>query len=363
MSPYPGTCQDVFTAEIIKELRALKKKINRLEEEVSKKDHDIQDPANNFQVKTTQSHDMTLPKAELVVDTQINKYTKGYVLIKYAEDDIDPVTVDKATLILGGVPETYGLYFKGGMYCVHFGESKTYVVSDPLTLQVFEIGESAVEAGYESDWLSAGAGMFHGNIQEDFNIESRINGYFADGNIHNPEDTLGGLSLKIGASYLSNVADSNTLQGEAQDINGDGNLNDLNDYVHGIAAYLVAEYDKYSFGAQYITGTDDFEAGEMGYAVDHNGVASKTEPSAWNFEFAFRPIQPLQLAAKYEGTNDMFGLYPEHQYGGAVSWELLKYTTLYAEYLHGEFDGDNQNANGLTEDERDLITLQLAVVF
>ncbi|MDY7037199.1 MAG: hypothetical protein SV375_13670 [Thermodesulfobacteriota bacterium] len=94
------------------------------------------------------------------------------------------------------------------------------------------------------------------------------------------------------------MADSDTLEGEVQDLNGDGLPNDLNDDVGGLAAYLVAEYGQFSFGAEYITALDDF-----------------------------------------------------------------LYSTLSAEYLHGEYDDNNQSGDGMIEGERDLFTLQLAIEF
>lgn len=111
------------------------------------------------------------------------------------------------------------------------------------------------------------------------------------------------------------------------------------------------------------TGLDNFHAGEMGYAVDRSGVNRETKPAAWNFELAYRPMDPLQLAVKYEGSGDMFGLFPEKQYGFAVSYDLFKSTTLSAEYLHGEYDDNNRNHDGTVEDSRDGVTLQLAVEF
>ncbi|MBW2027078.1 MAG: LbtU family siderophore porin, partial [Deltaproteobacteria bacterium] len=231
------------------------------------------------------------------------------------------------TIRLGGIEQTYNLYLQAGKYYPHFGELNTWFISDPLTLEVFEIQESAVEAGYEGEWFSAGAGIFHGDVQKVGDDESRLKGFFADLNFHNPEGTMGGVSLLAGASYMDNVADTDTLQDE---------VNQIKDYVDGLALYLVADYGKFSFGAEYITALDDFRAGEMAYAVDRNGNARKSSPAAWNFEFAYRPVDPLQLAVKYEGTKDLFGLYPEKQYGVAISYDLFESTTLSAEYLHGE---------------------------
>jgi len=170
---------------------------------------------------------------------------------------------------------------------------------------------------------------------------------------------LGGVSLLMGLSYLSSVADSDTLEGEVNDINGDGDVNDIRDYVDGVAAYLVAEYGQFSFGAEYIAALNDFRAGEMAYAVNRLGAAVDTRPAAWNFEFAYRPIDNVQLALRYEGSDEMYDLFPQDQYGFAVSWELFKYTTLSGEYLHGEYE---DNATNVDRDQ-DIFTMQLAIEF
>ncbi|MBW1802848.1 MAG: LbtU family siderophore porin, partial [Deltaproteobacteria bacterium] len=262
-----------------------------VEVEFGHEDHDVKDPANNHRTVSADNDDITLATLELGIDAQINKYAQGHVLFLYEEDeDEDRVRIDEGTIKIGGIEETYGSYLLAGKYYPHFGELNSWFVSDPLTLEIFEIRESAAQAGIEQDWFSAGLGVFHGDIEENFEDESKVNGFFADANLHNPEGTLGGLSLLIGASYLSNVADSDTLQDEVVDLDADGIPNDLRDYIDGIAAYFVAEYGKFSFGAEYITALDDFLAGEMGYAVDRNGAPTKTKPAAWNLEFAFRPI-------------------------------------------------------------------------
>ena len=408
MMPANALCRAMSNDAIVQELKALKERINKLEKQLTEKDkeieqikaeaaikneeapgesgelkwfdrievsgaieveyghesHDVKDPANNLRSVSTDDDDIVLATVELGIDAQINKYTQGHVLLLYEEDeDGDRVRLDEGTIRLGGIEETYGFYLLAGKYYPHFSELNSYLVSSPLTSEMFEMRETAAQVGFENDWVSTGLGVFHGDIEDDLEDESKINGFFADTNIHNPEDTLGGLSLLVGVSYLNNVADTDTLEGEAQDLNGDGLTNDLNDDVDGFAAYLVAEYGKFSFGAEYITALDDFLAGEMGYAVDRNGINRRTKPAAWNLEFAFRPIDPLQLAVRYEGTDEMFGLFPEDQWGGAVSWEIFKYTTLSAEYLHGEYDDNNLNGDGMIEDERDLFTLQLAIEF
>lgn len=398
-----GFCQSMSQEEIINEIRSLKSRISKLENMLTKKDkeikelkeerkeaseevksdrwtdrvdvsaaieveygyegHDLKDPANNLQPSTTDDSDLVLASFEVGLDAEINRYTQAHVTLKYQEDDNEAFNVDEGTITFGGTDETHGIYLMVGKYCPHFGELNSYFVSSPLTAQVFETGETALQIGVEQDWFSSSLGVFHGNVNEQFETENTINGFFADLNLHNPEDTLNGWSFLLGASYLSNVADSDTLEGQINDINTDTAINDIADYVNGVAAYLVAKYGIFGFGVEYITALDDFRAGEMSYALDRNGVTRSTKPSAWNLELALSPKEDLQFGIKYEGTNDLFGLLPEHQYGAFASWNPFKNTTLSGEYLRGIYDENNQNANGLTEDDRDLFTIQLAVEF
>lgn len=316
-----------------------------IEGEFSREKQTLKNPA-----RETRDDDFSLATVELGIEAQINKYTTGNVVLLYGDDeDEDRVRLDEGTITIGGIEETHGLYFLGGKYYPHFGELNSYFVSDPLNVEIFEIQESAAQVGYEGDWFAAGAGAFHGDVQKIGDDESRIKGFFADANFHNPEDTLGGLSLLIGASYLNNVADTN-LQDEVVGIK---------DYVAGLAGYFVAEYGQFSFGAEYISALDEFHPGEMAYAVDRAGIAQKTKPAAYNFEFAYRPIDTVQLALRYEGSKNMFALHPEKQYGGCISWELLECTVLSAEYLRGTYDENND----VTMEDRDLFTVQLAVEF
>ncbi|MCD4715918.1 MAG: LbtU family siderophore porin, partial [Desulfobacterales bacterium] len=223
---FPGTgmCQEMSGAEIMKELKALKERMVKLEKELAKKDKEMEsmkqdmhkshiagrgeetrppitgdeperekwydrielsgavevefgNTHEDFKDNTVaglpsdkvQEHDLTLSTVELGVDTQINKYTRGHILFLYEEDeDGDRVRLDEGTIFLGGIEETYGFYLLAGKYYPHFGELNTFLVSDPLTLEMFEIRESAAQAGWENDWFSIGANLFNKDIQEDF---------------------------------------------------------------------------------------------------------------------------------------------------------------------------------------------------
>ena len=390
--------QELTMDDLAHELNALKARVNTLERELSAKDRKIETlkaqmkesvkEADSLEKKEkwsdrielsgvveveyasekrkamdtatgnatrSRDEDITLSTVELHADAHINKYTKAHVVFLYEEDeDEHRIRSDEGTIRFGGIEETRHLYVQAGKYYPHFGELNTWFISDPLTCQIFEIQETAAEAGYDGEWFSSGIGIFHGDVQKSGDDESRLKGLFADANVHNPKGTLGGFSFLAGASYVNNIADTDTLREE---------VGQVRDYVPGAALYLVAAYHNFSFGAEYITALDDFPAGEMAYALNRNGTAVETTPCAWNLELAYRPLDPLRFAVKYEGSEDLFGLFPKRQYGFSVSYDLFASTTLSAEYLHGDYDEDNQNESGQEEDSRDGITFQLAVEF
>jgi len=416
-----GYCsaQDISNADIARELSAMKTRLNELEKEIQKRDERIKeletraaktdeelshtkghaegrvpmetkgegekgggvqwtdkiklsglievegssemiktkDPSQADSEDSRRDDNITLATVELGAEVTVNKYVSGTIRLLYEQDETD-LTVDEGTITIGGVEETMGFYAVAGRYYPHFGELNTWFVSDPLTLEVFEIQETAAQAGWRNDWFTTGLGVFRGDVLKVGEDESRIKGFFADAHFHNPEGTLGGVSIVAGASYLNNVGETDTLQGP-DGLDGKA----VKDRVGGAAGYLTAEYGRFSFGAEYISAFDRFEAGEMNYALDRDGNEKESRPAAWNFELAFRPIERLQLAGKYEGSKDMFGLYPESQFGLCVSYEIFDSTVISGEYLHGKYDGNNLNSEGSVSDTRDLFTVQLALIF
>ena len=62
----------------------------------------------------------------------------------------------------------------------------------------------------------------------------------------------------------------------------------------------------------------------------------------------------LEVAVRYEGSDDTNDFLPEAQLGGVVSYGLFENTSLALELLHGEFENN---------DERELLTAQLALEF
>ena len=309
-----------------------------IEAEACYEDYDYDDPTTDDE----DSSDITLATVELGVDVDIIKHVKGHVLFLWEEDDTEPVDVDEGFITLDG-EDVVPLYLNVGKLYVPFGNFESHFISDPLTLELGETRESALTVGYVNEWMDFSVSAFNGDIDET-GEDNHIESYVANASFSVPQELISNFGIAGGVSYISNIGDSDNLQDEIVPPDG------IKDYVGGFNAFLSISFmDKLSLECEYLGALDEFEAGELLF-----DDGKEFQPETWNFELAYAATDRLEVAVKYEGGDDLGDFLPEDQYGAAVSYGLFENTSLSLEYLHGEFEND---------DERDLITTQLAVEF
>ena len=307
-----------------------------VEAEAYYQDMDYDNPAT----KDDDSSDITLATVELGVDVDIIKHVKGHVLFLWEEDDTEPVDVDEGFITLDG-EDVVPLYLNAGKLYVPFGNFESHFISDPLTLELGETRESALTVGYVNEWMDVSVSAFNGDIDET-GEDNHIESYVAGASFSVPEKLISNFGIAGGLSYISNIADSDGLEGETP--------GQIKDYVDGFNAFLSISFmDKIFFECEYLGALDEFEAGELSF-----DGGKEFQPETWNFELAYAATDRLEVAVKYEGGDDLGDFLPEDQYGVAVTFGLFENTSLALEYLHGEFEND---------DQRDLITTQLAIEF
>ena len=286
------------------------------------------------------SSDITLATVELGVDVDIIKHVKGHVLFLWEEDDTEPVDVDEGFITLDG-EDVVPLYLNVGKLYVPFGNFESHFISDPLTLELGETRESALTVGYVNEWMDVSVSAFNGDVDE-IGEDNHIETYVAAASFSVPEKVSSNFGIRAGVSYISNIADTDGLEGETP--------GEIKDYVDGFNAFVSLSFmDKLFLEFEYLGALDEFEAGELSF-----DDGKEFQPETWNFELAYAATDRLELAIKYEGGDDLGDFLPEDQYGAAVTYGLFENTSLALEYLHGEFEND---------DERDLVTTQLAVEF
>jgi hypothetical protein len=293
---------------------------------------------------------LELAAAEFAVDAGITENVKGHVLFKYEEDE--DVFVDEAFIMINAedactLDQSCGTPFFGvaGKLYVPFGAFESHFASDPLTLELGEARETAAVTGVGVPWVTAAAGIFNGDIKETGD-DDNFNNFFATAVLHVPEEIAEGWGLRTGVSWISNIADSNGLtdfMAEAFTTDEAPFENEVQSLVQGFSAFVsLAFLDQFFVEAEYLGALDSF---------DEN---PDFEPQAWNLEFAYAPVEAVELAVRYGGSDKSLNFLPETIYGGVVTYSLFENTSLALEYQYGEYEND---------DEEQSVTAQLAVEF
>jgi hypothetical protein len=305
-----------------------------IEVEASHGKIDFKDPAAGDE----KNSDVDLATVELVMDAKIAAHVEGHVMFKYEDDDL---FVDEGFITLVGT-ESFPAYLIAGRQYIPFGNFDSHFVTDPTTLILGETNEGAVVAGYRygGEMVDVSVGAFNGRakkIGKDDAIDS-----FVGSIVVNPFE-----NLMLGASYTSNLAGSDSFSEAVVD------KDNLDSLVGGWSAFLTFEFlERFKVIGEYVGALDSFKAGEIYDAAD----TKERKPSAWNVELGVAVIDNLELAARYEGSDDGGAEFlPESRYGVVLNWGIFENTNLALEYLHGEYEDDAQ--------ETDSFVAQLAIEF
>jgi hypothetical protein len=283
--------------------------------------------------------DIVLATFELGVDADITDWLSASAVLLWEEDDTESVTIDEGIISISNVKDIPLSIDLGKMY-IPFGTFNSFFITDPLTLELGETRESAAVLGYSTDLFEIKGGVFNGDINED--NEDHVSEF-----VFSITVTLCDY-LELGAYWVSDVGESDGLEeGLIEAVEGSEEAEGIPyDDVSAVGGYVHVESGAITVEAEYIAALDSFNERVLG--------EGELEPKAWNIECAFTVTDKLELAAKYEGTDDYPGM-PETQLGVAGSYALADNISLALEYLHGAFDGD---AN-----DRDIAVAQLGVEF
>ncbi len=290
------------------------------------------------------SSDMALATVEVAVDGQMTDGLSGHLLLLYEEgEEDDHIIVDEATITLGG-----DQYLTIGKMYVPFGSFESNMISDPLTLEMAETGETAALAGFEAGAFSGSFYIFNGDINET-GEEDQI-------------DTVGaslaygfeqsGMTVSLGADWISNIADTDGIGDTIAERLVPADPEEIADYVGGMALHGVITSGPFSLIAEYITATNEFEAGELA-----DGAAA-AEPDAMNLEAAYTTEisgKETTIAVAFQSTDEAEDLgLPEEKYLASVGIGINDYAGLAFEIAAEEDYND---------DETTTATVQLAIEF
>ena len=284
-----------------------------------------------------ESTDANVATCEIGLEAEPLEGVRGEAALLWEEGDSDSLDVDAAFIELGGT-ETMPVAVSAGRLYLPFGAFNSFMVSDPLTLELGETRETAVALSGEWKSITAWAGAFAGEREDAEDIE-------------NAAAALGWSpveGLTLGVSALSDLGE------------GGGYVDDLNDVIAGegraekaagLSAFLLLERGDWSLAAEVLGAAEDLAW------TDAEGETTSLRPRAWHVDVAYAFNPAWSAAARYEGSKEFkTDEMPEHQGGAALFWRVNPFAVLGAEYLYGTFEDE-------ASDGRHLATVQLALEF
>jgi uncharacterized coiled-coil protein SlyX len=309
--------------------------------------------------------DVVLATFELGVASQVNDWVEVAASLLYEEDATD-LEVDLAYLTIANSERT-PVFFTAGQFYVPFGAYETNLVSDPLTLEIGETRETAVALGFVHRGFSGSVYAFNGDNRIDG--DSRIGSWGANLAWGQERDAL---TWTVGAGYINDLGDSDTLQDSVADnrtawlegLLGAGDpaadtfSTDPTGRTGGWTGNLAVIAGPFNVIGEYLTAADRFDPASLSY----NGKGAR--PSAWNIEvgYGFEVLgREAVVAAAWQGSDEAVVLeLPKQRWLVGVTVEIFASMALSLEYAH---DTDYRTRDGGTGDTANAVVAQLAVEF
>lgn len=279
------------------------------------------------------SSDLILATAALVVETEVNELSNALVSLLYEEDETE-LEIDEAILFLNF--SDY-LHLRAGQMYLPLGRLESMQISDPLTLEIGEIRETALEATFSYRALQLAAFAFNGDIDEgedqvmSYGIRSDLQ-FFSDGFV-------------VGGGYLSNFLDTDTLQDAFLELPAPA------EHVGAWSAHTRLQLKNWVLLAEAIHALEHFAQGE-----------NRARPEAMNVEIGNTLEGGISLSLSHQTTDDCLWLELPRK-----AWLFTASSPIRDENLVLSFeyrkDEDYAADAGGSGESSDTITFQLAASF
>ncbi len=263
--------------------------------------------------------DLTLGTVEVGMEFALHDYVTAFVLLKgenLEQDDSDGVVWDEVTFTFQG--DGCPAYLVAGKRTQPFGVFESMFISDPLP-QLFEIADTGVTLGYADDELLG--------LDASFTL-------FKEGN-----DAVEAFIANIGIAPIEELSMSVSYSS----IPGD------NDRETALDAAVHFEMASILVDGEYVTQLD---------------TAADDEAEVWSLSLGYQVIDPLLIAARYEGYEylpvDDKVFKEGNCYAIAATYTFLE-TDFLTCSLMGEYRRFEVDADG--EEDEDLLSAKIALEF
>jgi hypothetical protein len=289
--------------------------------------------------------DFVLATVELGVTVLVNDMVDVVVGLLYEEGT--DLELDIATIRIMD-REQGGWFTTAGKYCLPFGVFATHMISDPLTLELGEICDTALAVGWDRDGWSASTYLFRG---DDNDSDQQLDNW----GIHLAQTgRYNNWNWQIAGSYLNDFATSETVR-ETLTTYFDDAISRQRVPGWGLATEL--NYTSITINAEYLAASKRYHPAAW-YDGDHDSA----QPQVWTVELGYQFAlfgRNSVVAIGYQETDEAVAL-PQHRWLASWSTEIFAHTALGLELAR---DQDYGYRDGGSNETTDHITAQLAVEF
>lgn len=398
MLPRVAFTENMSNYELMQELKAIKERVNRLEEALKLKDQEIKElKAETKKVEKLASQKAEAPEswtdkvtlsgaieldysgaddsnigdntvndstseldigtAELGVEVAFHEYVTGNFVLKGENlgSDDDRVFWDEASITLQ--KDGFPFYFVGGHRGQPFGLFESHLINDPLTQDLYEIVRPGATLGIAPGFLGLdisgtvykGEELMAHMLDGAYGLTRQYNGDLAPPAL--PGWRPGGMSAEYAetddvSSFIGNITispiDAVTVAGFWDSEPGDRHRNE----TAGGAVHI--EVWRLSLDGEYICAVN---------REPDSADNSEHKESAWFAALAFRVIDPLEIAVRYEAfDDDIAGKQDgnlEDRYSLGFTFTLFEKNdfacNLMGEFRRSNYEVEVGNPNGVDE--------------
>lgn len=304
---------------------------------------------NKEDFNQSETSDISLATVEVALDVHLTDWSHGRLVFLYEEGDDEHLLVDEGTVTLGNM-ELFPVAITVGKKYLPFGSYLTSMISDPLSLTLGEISDSAIQTDFQISSLYGSAYIFNGDI----NVSGKDDKIDSYGVTFGFADVIGDLSYDISMDWINNIGDTDSI--------GEYLINSSNDeideYVEGFSAHMLMAYGSFNFFAEYVSALQSFDSSEISF----RGEGAR--PRAWGGEIGYNTIllnKDTLFSIGYQASREAISLdMPEKRFLASARFSLLTNTSLALEYTHDE---DYGSEDGGTDETADTTIMQIAVEF
>jgi len=225
------------------------------------------------------SLDIIVSALEIGLDASINERLSVSTLLLY-EDGFAGLEVDTAIMKLA-FDSPFDLI--AGQMVLPFGRYETAALSDPLTLELGETADTAVQLSTTRGSLSASITFFNGHNEEAAAVDDdQLRLILA---LDYSEDRF-----NAGFSWISNM-DSDRFE----ELAGTSIARE----VAGLGLYFIWRQGPLTLSAEHIMALDDYAAGDFG-----NDVGTPSQPSATVLELDYALDENSTLAVAFQHSSE-----------------------------------------------------------